>query len=641
METVTNIESSAERSNTPSDFPWGVKWVKPGFGRLVLFVLFLGIWLGPLYFFQNVMMELPSTGIALLMVWLALPIAVMQFYHWRMQKEVESPFWQKQVGFLVKRTTIDRIIALFIGLAGAFILFYQILIWQKHEVMILMASLMTLFLVVRNRPAIVIEQRAPLLQPAWASRTASWAISMIVFVVFVIYFYLHGAPTFSSLSTAYASQNMAFDSATGHQALLSQLMLSLFGLSDAVKAYFFGNLQGAGLFALATAAFFQTISFWVILRTAPVFLLPGSEYRRLFVPVGQAVTAPIKFFSVALTFGLPVVLVALGFINLINSSERFLQHHPRILTSVGIAEIQVIKVGDRYLKSGYLQAAAEATQNYSASVTRAQQVLGQQVDTSFSVMKGDVDSYLDWYYSLGGEWGRIGHLLIGKLEQSINEQLVENLHVDDTMNAIGEQLQQAQVQDAANHQVYVDKLDTLERQYEVHPSFGKVLVVQKTFDPATFAYQPQNQIKAVFANLNARLGLSAVSIVSGAILGQKLAQRLLDSEALKVTTKTAAKIMFNFAARRVATEAITTGAGAAAGSVIPGAGTAAGAVVGALVGGIITDKLLLTLDEEMNRDAYKKEIINALTQQQNDLREALSLPKVPVGEQGTLTNDSP
>lgn len=640
MDTVTNIdltkELGAERFTTSSGFPWDAEWVKPGYGRLVLFVLSLGIWFGPLYFFQNVIMGLPSTGIALLMVWLALPIAAMQFYHLRMRKEVESPFWQKQVGFLVKRTTIDLIIALAIGQVGAFILFYQILIWQKNDTMFLIGALLILFLVVRKRPALVIDQRTPLLQPAWASRTASWASSMIVFVVFVAYFYFQGAPTFSSLSAAYAAQNMAFDSATGHQALLSQLMLSLFGLPDAVKAYFFGNLQGAGWFALTTAAFFQTISFWVILRTAPVFLLPGSEYRRLFVPVGQAVTAPIKFFSVALMVGVSV-LAALVFINLINSSERFLQHHPRVLTTVGIAEIQVIQVGDHYIKSGYLQATAEATQNYSASVTRAQQVLGQQIDTSFSVMRENVDSYLDWYYSLGGEWGRIGHLLIGKLEQSMNEQLVKNLHVDEAMDAIGEQWQQAQIQDAANHQAYVDKLDALERQYELHPSFGQVLVVQKTFNPATFAYQPQNLPESVFDNLNARLGLS----VAGGILGKKLAQRFLTSEALQATTKTAAKIVFDFAARRVATEAITTGVGAVAGSVAPGAGTAAGAVVGAVVGGIIADKMLLTLDEAMNRDVYKKEIINALTQQQNDLREALSLPKVPVGEQSILTNDSP
>jgi hypothetical protein len=627
MNTVTNIdpanEPSAEGITTPSDFSGDTEWVKPGFGRLMLFVLSLGIWFGPLYFFQNVIMGLPSTGIALLMVWFALPIAAMQFYHWRMRKEVETPFWRKQVGFLVKRTTIDLIIAFAFGLIGSFILFYQILTWQKPEVLILMASLMTLFLVMRNRPAFVIEQRAPLLQPAWASQTASWAISMIVFVVFVVYFYLDGTPTFSSLSAAYAAQDMSLYSKTGHQALLSQLMIPLFGLSDAVKAYFFGNLQGAGWLVLVTAAFFQTIAFWVILRTAPVFLLPGREYRRLFVPVGQAATAPIKFFNAAPMIGV-AVLVALGFINLINSSERFLLHHPSVLASAGIAETQVIQVGDRYFKSGYLQAAAEATQNYAASEALIQQGMDQQIDTSFNVMKGNVDSYLDWYYSLGGEWGRIGHLLIGELEQSMNKQLEEKLHVGEATNALAEQWQQALSQSATNRQAFLDKLDALQRQYAVHPSFGKFLVVQKVIDPAVFAYRPQNQTEALFNNMEARLGLSGASGVGGAILGQKLAQRLLTSEALKTVTKTSAKIVFNFATRKVATEAITTGVGAVAGSIVPGAGTAIGALIGAVVGGIITDKMMLTLDEAMNRNVYKQQIIDALTQQQNDLHEALA-----------------
>lgn len=597
---------------------------KPGFGRLVLFCLLSSIWFGPIYFFREVMMGMPSTGIAMLIIWLALPIATMHFYATRVHKEITSRFWQKQIGYLERRTTLAWARSLSIGLVLAFLVFYQILTWQNHESMILVGAFLMMFFATRHPPLFLVKQRVPMLQYAFASRITALAIATALFAIYLIYFYLDGSPRFSTLSKAYAAQDMSLVD-VGHQALVSQLMLSWMGLSGAVRGFLFGNLQGVAWYVPALAALLQALSVWVIMRAAPVFLLPTTEYRRLVVPVGHPPNTPIKFGAVTL-MGAVLTIISLLFIGAFNQAETSLRKNPDILTDSGILEQKVIQIGDEYFKQGYLQAVASAASDYQHSRELIKKQLSQQIDHNFNVMASNVDNYLDWYYSLSGEWGRIGHLFVGKLQDEMNAQLEQRLHVDEVMDTLGEQLQQARLLDARNQEAYAEKRANLKREFQIHPTFGQVLAVQKSFEPTNLPFGPKQAKSPVLASLYSHLGVSGVAGVSGSLLGRQLAQRIMTSQALKSSTKAAAKILFEFLVRRSVGEAIITGIGTTVGSVVPGAGTVVGGAMGALAGGVIMDKLMLNLDEAMNRDAYKKEILAALNQQREGLRRALDLP---------------
>ena len=81
----------------------------------------------------------------------------------------------------------------------------------------------------------------------------------------------------------------------------------------------------------------------------------------------------------------------------------------------------------------------------------------------------------------------------------------------------------------------------------------------------------------------------------------------------------AAKSLAKFVTARATGSLGGASAGAAIGPAIPGIGTAIGAVVGIVLGGIAIDKGLLTLDEAMNREAFKKEIMGAITEVKREI----------------------
>ena len=70
-------------------------------------------------------------------------------------------------------------------------------------------------------------------------------------------------------------------------------------------------------------------------------------------------------------------------------------------------------------------------------------------------------------------------------------------------------------------------------------------------------------------------------------------------------------------------------AGAAVGSVVPLLGTTAGAIVGGIVGGVVVgvsiDKLLLELEEAINRDDFKREILSAIDEARLEFKNKLGI----------------
>jgi len=60
---------------------------------------------------------------------------------------------------------------------------------------------------------------------------------------------------------------------------------------------------------------------------------------------------------------------------------------------------------------------------------------------------------------------------------------------------------------------------------------------------------------------------------------------------------------------------------------VPGVGTAAGAVAGGLIGGVAVgvsvDKLLIELEEAMNREKFKREILAAIEEARAEFKAGL------------------
>jgi hypothetical protein len=62
-------------------------------------------------------------------------------------------------------------------------------------------------------------------------------------------------------------------------------------------------------------------------------------------------------------------------------------------------------------------------------------------------MESNIDGYLDWYYSLSGEYTRLAKLLTGEIEKYMEEELVEKLKQEDALKPVVAALEVA----LANH----------------------------------------------------------------------------------------------------------------------------------------------------------------------------------------------
>ena len=56
--------------------------------------------------------------------------------------------------------------------------------------------------------------------------------------------------------------------------------------------------------------------------------------------------------------------------------------------------------------------------------------LEKEAERAFSRMEANVDNYLEWYYSLGGEYARIAKLVSGDIEEYISKKLQSHLLLD-------------------------------------------------------------------------------------------------------------------------------------------------------------------------------------------------------------------
>jgi len=162
---------------------------------------------------------------------------------------------------------------------------------------------------------------------------------------------------------------------------------------------------------------------------------------------------------------------------------------------------------------------------------------------------------------------------------------------------------------------------------EVSTEGKKIKVVKEVSIDNLFDLQPPQEIISFKTRLLAgsATGIAGVGIGGyiGAKMGKAIATKIVEKIVKKGTLKLAAKAITKILGKIATKTTIGAAIGGAIGSVVPGAGTAVGAVAGAAIGaaiGIATDKLLLELEEAMNREKFKNEIISAIEEVRNEYK---------------------
>lgn len=467
------------------------------------------------------------------------------------------------------------------------------------------------------------------------NESLSWSCKitpLIMTFLYLVYLALFGENTsYDSLDQAIQLSRAQLDNSTSSAVTIEAS--NYFSLFEGLKAYALGRIGSLdNLSALLLVGIGSYIVFFNAAVMLSSFLISGTEYRRIFTPPGSAdiPEAPSRA-ALSMTVAVATFLTLFIFLPLVVYLEAWLQQNPRIGVQSQQAQTQIVtrleRIDDRFFSDGTLaqleQARIEALRNVDASLA----LFTEQADLAFAQMESNVDIYLDWYYSLTAEYARIGKLMVGDLEEFMVQNLQETLMQGEVFGEVERAFNEALSGHEEAQEMYQQRARDIMATNRVEPAADQTVEVSRLATLSEILSPPVHQDMIDFEQ---RLGLSGGGAAAGAVSAVVISKIIA-----KVVGKNTLKLAATGASKVIASKAIGSGAGAGAGavagatigSVVPGLGTAVGAVVGGVIGGIAVgisiDKVLIEIEELVNREAFKQEIIAAIRESKEEFMASL------------------
>jgi len=236
-------------------------------------------------------------------------------------------------------------------------------------------------------------------------------------------------------------------------------------------------------------------------------------------------------------------------------------------------------------------------QRFNTAGEKAEKVREQirgRLDEAYAPVYAGIPKYMDFHYSLTGEWLELGSAAMGKLGGGLEEHLFGGF--DTRLGAMSEQL-------------------ALEFDQRFRTALDEAMAAEpggaEAFGPVvTRALRDsQNRMK----NTAGTFGVAMVGGATLKVFTTAFAKKLAIKLAAKVGTKTGMK----WAA------AATGGAASAAACSWTGPGAAACAVVGAAITWVATDVAMIKLDEYITRDDFERDLRELIDDHKKETQRAM------------------
>lgn len=389
-------------------------------------------------------------------------------------------------------------------------------------------------------------------------------------------------------------------------------------LYEGLKAYAisrFGMLDSMG--ALLLVCIGSYVIFFNACVMLSCFLISGSEYQRILTPLtGTDLPEAPKVSTISMTVAVATFLTIFIYLPIVVYLEAWLQQNPGVRNQSQEVQTQIItqleRIDDILFNEGTLeqleQARIQALRNADVSLV----LFEEQINQAFIQMEKNVDVYLDWYYSLTAEYARIGTLMVGNLEEFMVNNLEEILMQGDVSRKVERAFNSALARHSEAQQIYQQRVQDIMAANRVEPQPEDFVEISRLATLSDILHQDM-------LNFDQRMRLSSGGAAVGAIgtvVISKVIAKVVGKNTLKLAAIAASKVIASKALGSAAGAGAGAVAGAAIGSVVPGLGTAIGAVVGGFIGGVAVgvtiDKALIEIEELVNRDKFKAEIIEAI-----------------------------
>ncbi len=347
------------------------------------------------------------------------------------------------------------------------------------------------------------------------------------------------------------------------------------------------------------------------------FLLPGREYKRILLPSTAdeklPPLSPKRIALVSATLILTVLFVYAPAVGLLESKLRGEATAPG--PAVVISRVE--QIGDQYFSVGSI----EQVNQISIAKLEAHEELLEPIEEAlalgFAMMRANVDIYLDWYYSLPAEWGRVASLLAGNIDDYLARKLSETLELGKPFEPFEQTFSQAMAKEAALLQDFRQAADEIleARRVDVSPD-EEIIVVARVDRDALLALPDYTSLTTIEQRLTTAAATTGVSGIVAALATRQIILRASSSGAMRAAGAAIARLALVRASSAGSGGLIGGFIGGTLGSVVPVLGTAAGAAIGGAIGGLAVgvgaELLMLKLEEYWSRDEHRDQLIAAI-----------------------------
>ena len=258
-----------------------------------------------------------------------------------------------------------------------------------------------------------------------------------------------------------------------------------------------------------------------------------------------------------------------------------------------------------------------------AARAQAEHAVGEALDRLFADVEQGVDRYLDWYFTVIGEYERLAALATGGFVELMGEQLERHLFLD---TRFAEQLEglDAAIQRESNRTL-ADAAARLDQEAGARLASAPCALAGLDLAPLGTAVLGLSALGDL-----ERDGLRAATAAGGGAAAAVAAKMLAKQTGAAVAAKLAAKKGFQAAAGLAGKIAAKKGSSillsAAGGAALCSPGGPAAAICGILAGAaawLAVDKALVEIDEARLREQMRGEMLQALEEQKPALATAL------------------
>ena len=502
-----------------------------------------------------------------------------------------------------------------ISLAATFAMFLEIPTWELFEWLAIIV-LLPVYLAVNKmaRGFLKKEVKGYYLE----ATNLKWCMVIVPLIMCAIYFacdyFFIPRVEYQSITDAFVDWNRKNTLAMSSSALVADAA-KLTALFNAFYYYVIGRISGS--FPIISVIW-NVIIYWAIFcnitNILNWFTIPKEQRRRIFIPLTSDEVPDPKARVQKKYIVLPVLLAIISvvsFLMLDNYTAGINRrgHFTRVETFIReTIEVLVVAIDDKYYQYEPVVDLIRQVEIDSLNLQEnARQELVPMINRAFDARLANVDSYLDWYYSLPAEYARLGRMITGSLESYMENRITETLNsgVDDSL-----WLERADYYSRAAEELYDRHLGELVKlRLDDHIPDWLVQTMEK-ISMVDFT-MPLNRTREML-NFRVRLGISAGAGIAAGFVSRVLIQRLIQKQVIqKLTAKLLAKVGTTVATR-IAAGAAT---GAAGGFI---AGGPIGSAIGALIGIGVTigvDYTLLKIEEATERDEFREEIVSTIEEQ--------------------------